>query len=176
MKTTPELLCLSLVSRLSKKGPPSPPEFITTSLKFDTAPQCGGFGVVLKRSESLLSVSLDAFWVVPILIILKFPDGRLFSSSVLNTWVLSLFPGSVQTAGLALTYGGFCILCSAQSSYLSSSPDTAGNLSERAGPSFLFSCLCEFIFYSSSAIFMRLEERSAIHACIQPGMFKGKTR
>lgn len=59
--------------------------------------------MVLKRSESLLSVSLDAFWVVPIPIILKFPDGRLFSSSVLNTWVLRLFPGSEQTAGLALT-------------------------------------------------------------------------
>lgn len=72
-------------------------------------------------------------------------------------------------------YRGFFLLCSAESCHLSSSPDFA-NISGRVWSSFLFSCLCEFIFYSSSAIFMRLEERSEINVCIQPAMFNWKTR
>lgn len=80
METTrAELLCLSPISRLSKKGPSS--EFITASSKLNIAPLCCSFCVVLKRSDALfvhLPVFLDAFRVVCSPVILKFHDGMLY--------------------------------------------------------------------------------------------------
>lgn len=178
METTPELLCLSLVSRLSKKGPP---------LRI----QNHEFEIWHCSVECWLWYGSEEVWVFVVCFSGCFLGCPYPHYSKISGWEAFLIlcaeylgPEPIPRVGAngrlgsyhpPCSCGGFCILCSAQSSYLSSSPDT-GNLSERAGPSFLFSCLCEFIFYSSSAIFMGLEERSAIHACIQPGMFKGKTR
>lgn len=155
METTGELLWLRQDSGLNKKGLPS--GFITMSLESGCAVLFCSFRVALKGSDLLfITCFLDVFRVVPIPIILKFRDDMPFSSLCWALGSLKPFLFSLQWIGLGLMHGpqhsplGFTSPCSAKMvaiCLLSISPDF-GSLSYMVWPSFLFSCLCEFIYFS----------------------------